>query len=292
MKKSTRTISTFADYKKTSAEWITVLDTEFYPDFLDQAMVIYTPVIQRFIELVAGTKTSEDLLRIIAQEKLPIRTQLQRVFRKYVSPSTSVEMLKKVTTTETIIKNFGDRFRSIEEICARLKERPVPDEALVALLNEYKDRGQKGYDLTEAFFQWFESKFPKYEITGPVRAGRDVMLNQVLEGYPKKTPADIFVKDRKGRPLLVGFARYDSDRGGAQEDDRTSGNRDKIAGILEYNRVHDTRIKILYLNDGPGLMLGSMWNDYCDLETDGEGRTMVSTLKMLDTRFTEKWLLS
>lgn len=285
-------MSDFADYKKTGAEWITVLDTEFFPDFLDQAKVLYTPVIERFIELVKETKSSDALLRTIATQKLPIRTQLQRVFRKYVSPSTSVEMLKKITTTEEIIKNFGDRFRPIEEVRAGLKDRPVPDEALIALLNEYKDRGQKGYELTEAFFQWFESKFPKYEITGPVRAGRDVMLNEVLEDYSKKTPADIFVKDPEGKPLLVGFARYDSDRGGAQEDDRTSGNRDKITGITEYNRAKGTKIKILYLNDGPGLLLGSMWEDYIGLETDGNGRTMVSTLKMLDSRLTEEWLLS
>jgi hypothetical protein len=285
-------MSAFSEYKKTAAEWITVLDTEFFPDFLDQARVLYTPVIERFIVLVGEAKSSEELLRTIAGEKLPIRTQLQRVFRKYVSPSTSVEMLKKVTTTEDIIKNFGNRFRSIKEVAAKLKDRPVPDEALIALLNEYKDRGQKGYELTEAFFQWFESKFPGYEITGPVRAGRDIMLNEALENYPKKTPADILVKDSKGRPLLVGFARYDSDRGGAQEDDRTSGNNDKITGILEYNRANKTNIKILFLNDGPGLLLGSMWNDYCGLETDGAGRTMVSTLKMLDSRLTEQWLLS
>lgn len=35
--------------------------------------------------------------------------------------------------------------------------RPVPDEALCAVLWEYKDRGKKGYDMTEKFFAIFRS---------------------------------------------------------------------------------------------------------------------------------------
>ncbi|MFM6357623.1 MAG: hypothetical protein ACKPH7_13435 [Planktothrix sp.] len=46
------------------------------------------------------------------------------------------------------------------------------------------------------------------------------------------------------------------------------------------------------MNDGPGLTLGSMWNDYASLETAGKGRVMVCTLKMLDERFTRDWLES
>jgi hypothetical protein len=44
------------------------------------------------------------------------------------------------------------------------------------------------------------------------------------------------------------------------------------------------------LNDGPGLLLGSMWNDYANLEKYGQSRVMVCTLKMLDERFTQSWL--
>jgi hypothetical protein len=44
------------------------------------------------------------------------------------------------------------------------------------------------------------------------------------------------------------------------------------------------------LNDGPGLILGSMWDDYADLEQNGQSRVMVCTLKMLDERFTQSWL--
>lgn len=93
-----------------------------------------------------------------------------------------------------------------------------------------------------------------------------------------------------GTPLVVGFARYDSDRGGSQEDDRTGGNRDKITGILGYAKTYNLPLKVLMLNDGPGLLLGSMWNDYANLEKYGQSRVMVCTLKMLDERFTQSWL--
>jgi hypothetical protein len=41
---------------------------------------------------------------------------------------------------------------------------------------------------------------------------------------------------------------------------------------------------------GPGLLLGSMWNDYANLEKYGQSRVMVCTLKMLEERFTQSWL--
>jgi hypothetical protein len=93
-----------------------------------------------------------------------------------------------------------------------------------------------------------------------------------------------------GTPLVVVFARYDSDRGGSQEDDRTGGNRDKISQIQDYAQTSHSPLKVLMLNDGPGLILGSMWDDYADLEQNGQSRVMVCTLKMLDERFTQSWL--
>nr|WP_236116966.1 hypothetical protein [Hassalia byssoidea] len=76
------------------------------------------------------------------------------------------------------------------------------------------------------------------------------------------------------------------------EDDRTGGNRDKVTDILRYANIYKVPLKIFFLNDGPGLLLGSMWNDYASLETYGNGRVMVCTLKMLDDRFTRNWLES
>lgn len=285
-------MSEFKDYRDNAAEWLTILETEFYPDYLDQAAVLYGAVLEKFAELTHEADNSENLLRSISEEKNPLRTQLQRVFRKYVSPDTSVEMLKKVTLTDEIIENFGGRFRPIAEVREKLAGRPKPDETLMALLFEYKDRGKKGYELTDAFFTWFEATFEpeEFSIIGPRGAGKDVMLNRVLDGFEKKVPADFLISGSEGEPLVVGFARYDSDRGGAQEDDRTSGNSDKITAIARYNEQTDSRLKILFINDGPGLLLGSTWHDYVGLEEYGAGRAMVCTLKMLEERVTKEWL--
>ena len=52
-----------------------------------------------------------------------------------------------------------------------------------------------------------------------------------------------------------------------QEDDRTGGNRDKVTEIRRYASEKKVPIKVFFLNDRPGLTLGSMWNDYTALET-------------------------
>ena len=52
--------------------------------------------------------------------------------------------------------------------------------------------------------------------------------------------------------------------------------------VLGYaDRVNNCKLKLLFINDGPGLLLGSMWDDYCNLEDQGSGRIMVATLKMI-----------
>lgn len=117
------------------------------------------------------------------------------------------------------------------------------------------------------------------------------MLDEALPDFTKRIPAD-FMITRDDEPRAVGFAHYDSDRGGAQEDDRIGGNRDKITDILNYAREHDPRLRVVLLNDGPGLVLGSMWRDNADIEEAGNGRVLVCTLKMLDDRLTEDWLES
>jgi len=284
-------LTTFASYKATASKWITVFDSPFYPDYLDEAKILYEEVQVRFIELVDKAQTSTELLEMIAKEHNPLRNQLLRIFRRYVSPDTSVEMTKKKGNIPNIIINFSDKFRPIEEVKRNLQSRPIPDEILMALLFEYKTKGKKGYDLTESFFLWFNKVFSQnYSIQGPVRAGKDVMLHKVLNKFPYQIPADMLISRLDGTPLVVGFARYDSDRGGSQEDDRTGGNRDKITEILGYAKTYNLPLKVLMLNDGPGLLLGSMWNDYANLEKYGQSRVMVCTLKMLDERFTQSWL--
>lgn len=286
-------ISSIGDLKKDRHVWITIVETELYPDYLDIAKAFYKSVLDRFRELVSEAHDSADLFRKIGKESPKIRTQLQRVFRKYVSADTSVEMLKVKRNEETIIKNFGHRFRPIEEVRDAIKQRPSPDEALVALLWEYKSRGQKGYELTESFFNWFRAKHGKrFKIEGPERAGPDVSLKSVFLDYPQDTTVDFVISERKGGPLVVGYGRYDSDRGGAQGLDRINSYSDKVTEILAYANKKNVSIKLLFINDGPGLLLGLLWDRYAALEDKGDGKVIVSTLKMLDVRVTKKWILS
>lgn len=80
-----------------------------------------------------------------------MRIQLDRVFRKYVSPDTPVEMLKKKTMAQKICDEFGDRFRPIAEVRKAFSSRPIPDEALSALLWEYRERGKRDTILQKNF---------------------------------------------------------------------------------------------------------------------------------------------
>jgi hypothetical protein len=165
----------------------------------------------------------------------------------------------------------------------------MPDEALCAILWEYKDRGSKGYDLTERMFELLRSKLPHYTILGPERAGRDILLGEVFPDYSKPNrPADFIIKD--GETIVaVGFARYDGDRGGSQEDDRTGGNSFAAREVIEYVKGKDLKTRVIFVNDGPGLLLGSMWDDYSYLEESSDDIKVV-TLRMISDRISEEWL--
>ena len=287
-------IASFADYDEADrARLTTVVAGDFYPDSLEEAKELYVKFILTFRELAAKSSTSEDLLRKIVAQRSRDYVQLLRIFRRYVSPGTPVEMLKRKTRVEDTIRDFGPTFRPIEQVKAALGSRRVEDETLAALFWEYSDRGQKGYELTERFFAWFDVEFGKIlNVIGPRRAGRDVYLSEVLEGFENRVAADFLIKDLSGTPLVVGFAHYDSDRGGGQESDRPGGNRDKITDIRRYAVENAIPLKILFLNDGPGLLLGRMWEAYAELEKHGEGDVIVATLMMLKQRFTESWIRS
>lgn len=285
----------FGDYRDDARRWITVFESQFYPDMLEAALAKYAPVLVAFAQLADDAPNSADLLRAI-QTRKQVRIQLLRIFRKYVSPDTSVEMLKVLRETEKRIREFGQGFRPIDEVRRSLAERPSPDEALIAVLAEYDQRGKKGYELTEAFFLWFESEFSEdgWTVAGPTGAGRDIDLPKVIDGYPTRTPVDFVVSDPDGVVRVVGFARYDSDRGGAQEDDRIGGNERRLREILRFESPAGiVPVKVVFLNDGPGLLLGSMWADYASIENGGEGRTLVTTLKMAQAgRFSIDWIVS
>ena len=151
-------MKSFAEYKIDAPNWITMSGGEFYPDILMDACELYKPVLVLFGQLLKSSESSERLLRQITDVKQQwMRVQLYRVFRKYVSPQTPVEMLKKKSMIPMVCEQYGKNFRTIDKVQAAFSGRPLPDEALCAILWEYKDRGQKGYDLTERFFEMFKS---------------------------------------------------------------------------------------------------------------------------------------
>jgi len=287
------TNKTFADYKQHAHNWITLATGEYYPDILVDACELYRPVLVYFGQLLKTSESSELLFNQICELKeVWMRVQLARVFRKYVSPETPVEMLKKKTMVKEICRHFGKGFRPIQEVQAAFNSRPIPDEALCALLWEYKDRGKKGYDLTYRFFGLIHKQLPSVKIIGPERAGRDVLMKDLFLDYPKPDrPVDFVIKDNN-EILAIGLARYDSDRGGAQEDDRTGGYRNCADELLAYAEKTGLNYKVIFLNDGPGLLLGSMWDDYAYIEQSWPGKIIVVTLRMIPERITMDWLRS
>ena len=281
----------FRSYKAEGHLWITLSTGDYYPDILPLACELYKPVLTTFGHLLTQAHSSINLFMAISE--IPerwMRIQLARVFRKYVSPETPVEMLKQKRKAQEICDRFGHGFRTITEVQRRFGERPLPDETLYAILWEYKDRGKKGYDLTERLFIMLREMFPTLRLSGPERAGKDVLLGTIFPDYTKPDrPIDFLISDGSD-VLAVGLPRYDSDRGGAQEDDRTGQYRDCAAEVLAYAREKEHKTKVIFLNDGPGLLLGSMWNDYAYIEELYPGRVMVTTLRMVPERLTLEWL--
>ena len=291
--------TSFADYKEQGYTWITLAKGLYYPDYLQEAGNLYKPYLEAFGQLVQTSESSERLFLQIAEIRDGVvRVQLARIFRKYVSPETPVEMLKVKSKASSIIMQFGGGFRPIQEVQEAFMSRPIADEALAAILWEYKDRGVKGYDQTEQFFRLFRIQFPTLVMTGPQRAGADIPLGKIFSGYPNpKRPIDFVIYNNDGFPnedavLAVGLARYDSDRGGAQEDDRIGGYRHCADEILMFAQSKNLQTKVIFLNDGPGLLLGGMWDDYAKLEQSWLGRIMVLTLRMIPARLILNWLLS
>ena len=160
----------FGDYQNEGHLWITLANGAYYPDVLPLACELYKPVLVLFGHLLESSHSSTDLFRKISETNQQwMRIQLSRVFRKYVSPETPVEMLKKKSAAQDICKQFGRGFRAITEVQSKFRSRPIPDEALCAILWEYKDRGKKGYDLTERLFRIVRENYPEVEIIGPAR---------------------------------------------------------------------------------------------------------------------------
>ena len=284
----------FDDYKSENYSWITLASSEYYPDYIQSAKNYYGPVLAQFRTLLTTSASSAILYRSIMNRTSGwMRIQLCRVFKRCISPTTPVELLKRKASTEANIDGFRSRFRKIAEAQAAFLQRPDPDEALCTLLWEYKDRGKPGYDLTGTLFQMLRETIEHSEVDGPEGAGQDIQLRDVWNSYPTASrPVDFIIKV-DGEIVAVGLARYDGDRGGAQEDDRIGQYREVAREIIEYCDAHEMPVvKVIFVNDGPGLLAGSMWDDYGRLDKMIGNRVKVATLRMVPERITQDWLLS
>ena len=102
----------FADYKAEGHVWITLSTGEYYPDILALACELYKPVLTMFGQILAEAHSSTNLFLSIATVKESwMFVQLARVFRKYVSPETPVEMLRRRSAARLICDRFGKRLK-------------------------------------------------------------------------------------------------------------------------------------------------------------------------------------
>jgi hypothetical protein len=269
-----------------------------FPEILDSLVVKYKDDIYLFCDIVRRSQSTFEMLAIVRDSGYPAKTKMSllKLIRRCVSPVLDTEMTKKggVTTNE-LIETFGHTFKPIEVLKNQFSNiENWQLQILAALLGEYDTRGKIGYDLTEMFFDWFENNFSNaLSIIGPRGAGPDEELRSHIPDFPYSYPCDFVIKRMDNMEVCaVGFARYDSTRGGAQADDRTGGNSDKVGKAVSYFNTTGRDFKIIFLSDGPGLAHKDIWEEACELDGQWEGRVRVTTLKTAEQRITLDWLLS
>ena len=277
---------------------ITPIDNTIkFPEVLEKLIEKYASAIALFQELVARAETSSELLRLIRDSGYSgsDRMALLKIFRRCVAPVLDTETSKKIVAnpTDKLIENFGASFKPIGKLKYQFGNLSSEDSmALIALVGEYDTRGQSGYELTGIFFDWFNEKFGNdFNIDGPRGAGSDIELSDLYPEFMGAFPCDFVVRRNSDDEILaIGFARYDATRGGAQSDDRTGGNANKVEKAKAFDGFTDTKLKIIFLADGPGLAHGDTWRETLTLDGQWGGRVRVTTLKTADARITADWL--
>ena len=277
---------------------ITPIDSTIrFPEVLDILMDKYDDMIDVFRQLIIESDSSADVLRKIrSPARVPEeRMALLKMYRRCVAPVLDTETTKKIKKidSQTLIEAYGETFKPIAKLKSQFSVLPKEYRyALAALVGEYDTRGQLGYQLTGAFFDWFEEYFAEqYMVEGPRGAGRDIELSELYPAFKGSCPCDFVIRRYTDKEVLaVGFARYDSTRGGAQSDDRTGGNANKVEKVKAFDAVTPTRLKLIFLSDGPGLMHGDTWEEACALDGRWDGRVRVVTLKLASKRISPEWL--
>ncbi len=277
---------------------ITAIDNAVrFPEVLMASSAKYSVEIATFKSLVAAAMNSADLLAKIRTKTFNAdqRMAFLKIFRRAVSPVLDTEMAKKISVpTERLVAGIGNTFKPIELLKQQFSSMsPHEDAALAALIGEYDTRGQLGYLLTGQFFDWFETRFNnEFFIEGPRGAGRDVELSTIYSNYIGNFPCDFVIRSQQDNIVrAIGFARYDSTRGGAQSDDRTGGNSDKVSKAREFCRISGNNFKVIFLSDGPGMAHRDTWAEACLLDVSWNDNVRVTTLKTADERVTSGWLM-
>lgn len=277
---------------------ITPIDNTIrFPEVLELLTEKYGDAIDTFCQLIADCTSSAEILENIRSPKRDKdeRMALLKMYRRCVSPVLDTEATKKIQkiSTASLVDTYGHTFKPISKLKTQFANLPAEYKyALAALVGEYDTRGQQGYQLTGAFFDWFEDHFAgRYTIEGPRGAGRDIELSDLFPTYKGSYPCDFAIRRiSDGEIMAIGFARYDSTRGGAQSDDRTGGNSYKVAAAKAYDKFTSSRLKLIFLADGPGLLHGDTWEEACTLDGQWDGRVRVVTLKLAAKRITPDWL--
>jgi hypothetical protein len=269
-----------------------------FPESLENRLKKYRDDILLFKKLVEQAESSACLLEEIRNPKKysDNRMSLLKLFRRCVSLACDTEATKKIkkTPTASIVQNLGHTFKSIEILKSQFKALSEPMiTALAALMGENDDRGQLGYALTDAFFTWFEINMIDFTISGPRGAGKDIELSSILKDFEEDCPCDFIIQEKETENVCaIGFARYDSSRGGSQSDDRTGGNANKVDKVRRYFEKTGKALKLIFLADGPGLVHKDTWAEACKLDGAWNERVRVVTLRMATDRILKDWLLS
>ena len=287
-------LRTIADPKRT----ITAIDNSIrFPEIVDMLIGKYDAAIDEFCKLISDSSSSADILREIrsTDRNAKERMAFLKMFRRCISPVLDTETTKKIRKidSELLIEQYGHTFKPIAQLKKEFSSLQKEYKwALAALIGEYDTRGQLGYELTKLFFEWFEQHFfERYKIEGPRGAGRDIELRTLYPEFEDSYPCDFVIRRcRDNQVLAIGFARYDSTRGGAQSDDRTGGNANKVDKAQTFHDRLPEHLKLIFLADGPGLLHSDTWEEACKLDGRWTGRVRVVTLKTAAKRISPEWL--
>ncbi len=217
-----------------------------------------------------------------------------KAFRRCVSTSLDTEMAKKIgkVSTADLCATIGHTFKPIDLVRSQFAGFGEAErDTLAALMGENDERGKSGYELTELFFTWFAANRPLFTIEGPRGAGPDVELSTLFPAFDGSFPCDFVIRQAATRKVrAIGFARYDASRGGAQSDDRTGGNSDKVFKARKFCEISGEDFRVIFLADGPGLAHNDTWEEACLLDGAWDDNVRVTTLKLAPTRLSDEWL--